>query len=136
MTEPSSFPHLEILSTDKGTVVTLIDCPLLDEKHTFVVREEMSRFLKDVGPCRLFLNLGNVEHLISTTLSMLLTIHMDLRDAGGQLIVCNVRPTIDEVFQVTRLNQVLEIRAEPPPGIEQTGQGESPPLENGPKGEV
>jgi anti-anti-sigma factor len=134
MKPPSAFPHLDVRSTGDGTVITLINCPLLDERHTRIVREELARFLEAAGGCRLFLNLGNVERLISASLTMLLTIHNDLRDAGGQLIVCNIRPTIDDVLQVTRLNQVLDIRSEPPPGFDQTGPGDSTPPEDRPDG--
>jgi anti-anti-sigma factor len=134
MKPPFSFPHLDVRSTGDGTVVTLINCPLLDEQRTRIVREEFARFLETAGGCRLFLNLGNVERLISASLTMLLTIHNDLREAGGQLIVCNIRPTIDEIFQVTRLSQVLDIRSEPPPGFDQTGPGGSAPPEDGPDG--
>jgi anti-anti-sigma factor len=134
MNPPSAFRHLDVSSTDAGTVVTLIDCPLLDEQHTLIVREQLLRFLEGVGGCRLFLNLGNVDRLISTTLSMLLTINNTLRAAGGHLVVCNARAPIDEVLQITRLDLVLDIQPGPPPGMDQKGQGEPVPLEDGPKG--
>src|SRR5262249_27427297 len=121
MNLPSAFPHLDVSSTDAGIIVTLIDCPLLDDQHTAIVRGELFRLLEGAGSCRLWLNLGNVERLISTTLSMLLAINKTLGAGGGHLIVCNAPPSIDEVFQLTRLNLVLDIQSGLPPGMDQTG---------------
>ena len=134
MTSPAAFPHLEVTSTGEGTVVTLIDCPFLDELTTQTVGEELLRLLVNVGSRRVFLSLANVERLISSTLSLLLTVHHTLRSGGGQLIVCNVPGAIDEVFEVTRLKQVIEIRSEAPPGAGQTNPGENPTPPTGTNG--
>jgi anti-sigma B factor antagonist len=135
MIPPGRFPHLEIVPSGEGTIVSLIDCPFLNDQTTQTVREELRQFIQESGPgCRVLLNFKQVQRLISTTLSMLLTIHKDLDSMGGQLVLCNIRPEINEVFEVTRLNQVFNIRSEPllPPGG--SDQPDPPPPQTGPNG--
>ena len=42
---------------------------------------------------------------------MLITLHKRVRDKEGVLQLCNIRPSIHEVFEITRLTEVFGIRA-------------------------
>jgi anti-sigma B factor antagonist len=56
------------------------------------------------------MDLGNVTYLNSSALGLLLRLHKRLRDRGGRLVVSNLAPQVYEVFEVTRLNTLLDIR--------------------------
>ena len=49
------------------------------------------------------------EHLSSAALGMLIALHKRVREKGGVLRLCNIRSSIYEVFEITRLSEVLKI---------------------------
>jgi anti-anti-sigma regulatory factor len=48
-------------------------------------------------------------------LGVLMMIQRNLSKRGGQLIVSDVAPEIYEVFDVTRLTKLMEVRQQKPP---------------------
>ena len=40
---------------------------------------------------------------------MLITLHKRVREANGQLRLCNIQSAIGEVFKITRLNEIFQI---------------------------
>jgi anti-anti-sigma factor len=59
---------------------------------------------------QLILDFGNVEFLTSLGLAMLLTLRKRLAEGGRRLALLNLQPDIYEVFSVTRLNTVFDVR--------------------------
>jgi anti-anti-sigma factor len=65
-------------------------------------------------PARDFrLDLGRVEHLGSTGLALLISLHKRVLAGGGQLRLDNVRRSLYEVLALTRLTEVLDVRCRP-----------------------
>ena len=60
---------------------------------------------------RLCLDLSGVRIPTAGGLGGLLRLHKSLRARGGRLVLLNVRPWAFEVFAVTRLTEVLDVRA-------------------------
>ncbi len=58
----------------------------------------------------LALDFGNVNFMSSLGLALLLKIHKRLAASGRRLAVVNLRPHIYELFSVTRLDTVLDVR--------------------------
>lgn len=58
----------------------------------------------------ILLNFANVEFLSSAALGKLITLDRKVKAAKGRLKMCNIRPEIFEVFQITKLNKVFDIR--------------------------
>jgi anti-anti-sigma factor len=117
MSSPSPRQHLKVQPVGEATVVTVTRCPILDELHTDVIQKELFGLVDDIGSCQLFLNLTEVKQLISTTLGVLIALHKKLQALGGHLTVCGVNPQIDEVFEVTKMRRILDIRCDPPPQV-------------------
>ena len=59
---------------------------------------------------QLLLSFANVEFLSSAALNKLIVLDRKLKAAGGKLALSNLRPEIQEVFAITRLNQLFEIQ--------------------------
>ena len=59
----------------------------------------------------LALDLSAVEFLSSTALARFVGLDRELRAAGGRLSLVNLRPTVRQVFAVTRLDRLLDVRA-------------------------
>lgn len=58
----------------------------------------------------LVLDLGEVTELTADGLGQLVSLHKRLRASGGQLVLCNVGERAYEVFEVTRLIDLLDVR--------------------------
>jgi len=69
------------------------------------------RLLSEAGRHRLHLDLGGVRIPTASGLGALLGLSQALRARGGHLALVNVRPWTYEVFTLTRLTEVLDVRA-------------------------
>jgi hypothetical protein len=58
----------------------------------------------------MLLDFGNVEFLSSAALNKLIILDKKVKQFKGRLKLCNLRPEIQEVFVITRLNQLFEIK--------------------------
>ena len=74
--------------------------------------QRLLRLVDELDRPHLTLDFGAVDFLSSVGLGTLLTIHKQLRSRGGRLAVVNVRPHVYEVFAVTRVTTVLDVRGQ------------------------
>jgi anti-sigma B factor antagonist len=56
------------------------------------------------------LGFSNVTFLTSLGLAMLLTLRKRLAEGGRRLAILNLQPHVYEVFSVTRLNTLFDVR--------------------------
>jgi anti-anti-sigma factor len=85
----------------------------LSEANAEELGKELSRLAEGSAPPRLRLDLARVRSLTSTVLGKLVGLHKRVRAAGGELTLLNVAGVVYEVFEVTRLHQVLDVRPGP-----------------------
>src|SRR5947209_1291513 len=62
-----------------------------------------------LGYCHLLLDFSNVERIYSEELGTLICLHQRVKASGGRLTLFNLRPSVYEVFTVTRLHTLLGI---------------------------
>ncbi|HEV3261884.1 MAG TPA: STAS domain-containing protein [Gemmataceae bacterium] len=103
---------LQVAAAGDVMVVTFTD-KILDEANIQAIGGELSRLVDRLADRRLHLDLAKVRFLSSTWLGKFITILKSLRAAGGQLTLYNTDAQIYEVFEVTRLTQLLDIRRGP-----------------------
>ena len=100
--------RLKTIRQGNVAVVELVDRKILDEASITEIGEELLALAEGDSP-RLVLDFANVGHMSSSALGMLITLHKRVREKGGALRLCNIRPSIREVFEITRLNEVFGI---------------------------
>lgn len=61
----------------------------------------------------MILDLGELRHICSPTLSVILRIHRRLQESGSRLQLRNVSAGIEDVFHVTRLHDILNVESRP-----------------------
>jgi anti-sigma B factor antagonist len=59
---------------------------------------------------KILLDFSNVEYLSSAALGRFIILHKKVLAAGGRLVLYNIDPEIYEVFAVTKLNKLFDIR--------------------------
>jgi len=98
--------------TQKGevTVVRFVDRKILDEANIQELGIEMFKLVEQEHRKNLLLNFFNVEFLSSAALGKLITLDKKVKANGGRLKLSNIRPEIYEVFAITKLNKLFDIK--------------------------
>jgi anti-sigma B factor antagonist len=102
-------PHLTVTTDGDATIVVLTDRKILDEINISQIGEQLSALVAKSTPPKMVLDFAAVNHMSSSALGMLITLHKRIRERNGQLRLCAIQPAIYEVFVITRLNEILKI---------------------------
>ena len=90
------------------TIARLVDAQLIKRDAVFTLRDELLR-LVDEGHKRLVIDFAVVESFSTETLNTLIMLDDKLNKAGGQQRLCNIRPLVQSVFEITRLSTKFTI---------------------------
>ncbi len=102
--------RIRVKQTEGVTQVEFIDRNILDEANIQAIGEEIGSIIERSAQPRLLISFANVDHLSSAALGTLITVNTKIRNKGGKLCLANIDPQIYEVFVITRLNQLFDIR--------------------------
>ncbi len=101
--------RLETSDVGEVTVVRFVDRRLVDMDQIQQVGQELNQLVETKGDPKLLLNFADVDFLSSAALGKLITLDKKLKQSGGQLVLCDIRPEIQEVFAITRLDRLFDI---------------------------
>lgn len=82
---------------------------ILESQTIDQIGTELTTLIDQANSSKLVVDFSNVEHLSSSVLGMLLTIDKKIQQQKGQLKLSGIRASIQEVFKITRLDQVFDI---------------------------
>jgi len=102
--------RLELSDVGDVTVVRFVDRKILDETNIQELGVELFRLVEDDHRQKLLLNFSSVEFLSSAALGKLITLDKKVKAHGGKLKLSNIRPEIYEVFAITKLNKLFDIK--------------------------
>ncbi len=102
--------RLDIEEIGDVTVAKFIDKKILDENNIQVIGNQLFGLVEEDGRKKIILDFSNVEYLSSAALGKLITMDKKVKTSGGKLRLCTIRPDIYEVFAITRLNKLFDIR--------------------------
>jgi anti-sigma B factor antagonist len=101
--------YLRISKHGSVAQVDFTEKHILDEATIRNIGDELGRLVDgDVRP-RIVISFRHVEHLSSSALGTLLNINNKVRAKEGQLRLCDIRPEIAQIFEITKLNRILKI---------------------------
>lgn len=104
-------PRLNVTTEGNATVVELTDRKILDEISISQIADQLGSLVSQTSSPRFVLDFATVAHMSSSALGMLITLNKRVRERKGQLCLCNIQPGIYEVFVITRLNEIFDIRS-------------------------
>ena len=102
--------RLETSEIGEVTVVRFVDRKILDESNIQDLGQELFQLIEAENRTNLLLNFTNVEFLSSAALGKLITLDKKVKAHSGRLKLCNIRPEIYEVFAITKLNKLFDIK--------------------------
>ncbi|MCH2134929.1 MAG: STAS domain-containing protein [Phycisphaerales bacterium] len=89
--------------------VSFLEKNILDESNIQQIGQELGDALEGKASPQMIIDFGNVEHLSSAALGILITMNNRIGDMGGRMCLANIRPQIFEVFKITKLDRIFTI---------------------------
>ena len=102
--------RLEVSEVGDVTVVRFVDRKILDEASIQELGQELFQLVEQEKRKKLLLNFSKVDFLSSAALGKLITLDKKVKSQSGKLKFSNIRPEIYEVFAITKLNKLFDIK--------------------------
>ncbi len=101
--------RLELEEVGDVTVAKFTDKKILDEGNIQIIGNQLFALIEE-GRQKIVLDFSNVEYLSSAALGKLITMDKKVKAAKGKLRLCAIRPDIYEVFAITKLNKLFDMK--------------------------
>lgn len=98
-----TFPHLRCRIDQGVMVVTLTDATIQDDHLGDTVRADLHAALDRFRARHAIVDLSQVTYLSSSGFRPLLSLYRRLQADGGRVVLCQMRPDVEEVFALTRI---------------------------------
>ncbi len=102
--------RLDIDEVGDVTVAKFTDKKILDEGNIQIIGNQLFALVEEDARQKIVLDFANVEYLSSAALGKLITMDKKVKAAKGKLRLCNIRPDIYEVFAITKLNKLFDMK--------------------------
>lgn len=81
----------------------------LDVAVSGEIEEQLLEAIESKGIKHLILNMHNVDYMSSSGFRVAIALLRRLKDEGGSLRICNLRPAVRRIFDVIELTSLFEI---------------------------
>ena len=102
--------RLDLEEVNDVTIARFTDKKILDESNIQIIGNQLFNLVDEDHRQKIVLDFTNVEYLSSAALGRFIILHKKVIAAGGRLVLYNIDPQIYEVFAVTKLNKLFDIR--------------------------
>lgn len=102
--------RLDLEEVGDVTVAKFTDKKILDEGNIQIIGNQLFALIEEDGRKKIVLDFSNVEYLSSAALGKLITMDKKVKAAKGKLRLCNIRADIYEVFAITKLNKLFDMK--------------------------
>jgi len=108
----AGYRRLEVSEVGDVTVVRFRDQKIIEDINIQELGQELFQLVEVENRKKLLLNFSSVDFLSSAALGKLITLDKKVKAAAGVLKFSNIRPEIFEVFAITKLNRLFDIRTD------------------------
>ena len=102
--------RLEVNDVGDISVVHFRDQKIIEDLGIQELGQELFNLVEVENRMKLVLNFSAVDFLSSAALGKLITLDKKVKAKKGALRLCNIRPEIYEVFAITRLDRLFQIK--------------------------
>ena len=106
----AEYRRLEAREVGDVTIVRFRDQKILDDLNIQQLGQELARLVEVENRRKLLLNFSAVAFLSSAALGKLITLDKKVKAHQGVLKLCCIQPEIYEVFAITKLNRLFDIK--------------------------
>ena len=108
----ADYQHIVLNEVADITVVHFLDSRIIEDLAIQQLGAELFSLVEVEGRKKLVLNFSAVNFMSSSALSKLINLHKKVVAAGGSMKLCKISPDIREIFTITNLNRLFDIRKE------------------------
>ena len=102
-------------------VVSFLESKIVTEENIQDMGDELYSLVETEGHRQLLLDFENVQYLSSAALGRLINLKKKVTQNSGRLRLYGVHPDLMEVFRITHLDTVFEIRSDRASALEGMG---------------
>ncbi len=102
--------RIDVEEVGDVTIATFVDKKILDENNIQQIGSQLFALVEEDGRKRVILDFSSVEYLSSAALGKLITMDKKVKASSGKLRLCSIRKDIYEVFAITKLNKLFDIK--------------------------
>ncbi|MEC8553873.1 MAG: STAS domain-containing protein [Planctomycetota bacterium] len=113
--------RITVVNIGDLATVRFNDTKIVDSANIEEMGEELSSLVESDKIIQILLIFDGVEFLSSAALNKLILIERKVKEAGGNLRLCALREEIKEVFTITRLDRIFDIRDSESDGLKAFG---------------
>lgn len=95
---------------DNVAVVTILESRILDESNIQDIGRELIELVTKRYMVKMVIDMVNVRYLSSAVLRQFIALYKTIQQEKGDLKLCNVHPEVREVFKITQLDKMIEIK--------------------------
>ncbi len=106
----TAYRHVAINEVDDVAVVHFHNRRIVEDLAIQELGQELFQLVETDQHKKLVLNFSSVDFLGSATLGKLITLEKKVKAHSGALKLCCIRPEIFEVFKITKLDRLFDIR--------------------------
>jgi anti-sigma B factor antagonist len=106
----NAYRRLDVSEVGDVTVVRFRDHKIVEDINIQQLGQELFQLVEVDSRTKLLLNFSSVDFLSSAALGKLITLDKKMKAHGGVLKLSNIRPEIYEVFAITKLNRLFDIK--------------------------
>jgi len=106
----SNLRRIEVSESASVSVVRFADQKIIDPEAIQELGQELFDLVERDERKKLVLNFANVEFLSSAALGKLITFEKKAKRSDAQLILTNISPEIFQVFAITNLDKLFQIK--------------------------
>ena len=104
----------KVMMTSEGdvAVVSILESRILDESNVQAMYEEIEGIISKKYVLKMVIDFKDVTHLSSAVIGKIIALHKKLAAEKGQLKLSGLNPVIRKVFEVTKVDKIIEIHDE------------------------
>jgi anti-sigma B factor antagonist len=110
MPEQPPARRFKVKNVEDVSVVAFVARRITETEDIDATFGQLQRVVDGSEAGKVVLNFRKVEFLSSAVLGKLITLHKTLQSTGGRLVLCRIAPALLEVFKLTKLDRVLNIK--------------------------
>lgn len=114
----SEYEHIDVSKAEGVSVVRFLDDKLVDFDVVAEVHRELARFVESEKPKSVLLSFAGVRLISSTTLAAVLSLVKRMKAIDGSVKFCEMAPMVQQVFRITDLDTLFDIRADEAAGMQ------------------
>ncbi len=106
----AQYRYLRVNTRDGVTVVRFVGAWATNDLANGELGRELLALVGQEDCSKLLLNCAGLTYACSAMLGKFITLHNEVQAKGGKLTLCELTPTVHQIFTMMKLDKLLDVR--------------------------